>query len=199
MRLPRALSLIDLGILTVVGVALFLPAREMHAAPVVAGDDAKQFALGLAEARTLARPNDGLAVEAFERRLEEANLKDWAVEASARSSERAKDSPTHWRALLATSIAYVDLLDAVPALDYVNRALQACTAQKDAVACPGDDVVRMTIYRDHLDAGVKSGIDPHRDPVGFRRAGDSGVRQIRLKAHDEAPVKATTGSGTSTP
>jgi hypothetical protein len=194
--------LIDFGILTVVGVALFLPAREMSAAPVLGKDDAQQFALALAEARTIARPGDGLAVESFTRRLDEANLKDWAIEAAVRASDRAKDSPTRWRALLAASVAYVEHIDVAPALDYANRALAACGSAQDkgdTASCPSWEEVRMRLYQAHLDAGVKSGIDPHRDPAGFRRAGESSLRQIRLKGHDEAPPKGSAGSGAPTP
>src|SRR5438552_3752583 len=123
MKLARAFGLVDLGILTVVAVALFLPAREMYASPVLAGDD---FAIASAEARTIAYPGDGLAVEDFTRRIGEAGQKDWAIEASVRASERAKDAPTRWRALLAVSVAFVDHIDVEPALDYANRALSAC-------------------------------------------------------------------------
>jgi hypothetical protein len=192
MKFPRA-GLIDLGILTVVGVALFLPAREMYASPVL-GDD---FAAAAAEARTIARPGEGLAVEDFTRRLDEAGQKDWAIEASVRASDRAKDAPTRWRALLAVSVAYVDHIDVVPALDYANRAVDACqSAQEkgDAAACPTFEEIRMRLYQANLDAGVKSGINPRLDPAGFRRAGESGLRQIRIKTHDEPPA-APSGQG----
>ena len=38
----------------------------------------------------------------------------------------------------------------------------------------------MQFYQASLDAGVKSGIDPHKDPKGFRRAATSALRQGRL-------------------
>ncbi|HEX8110366.1 MAG TPA: hypothetical protein VF516_21690, partial [Kofleriaceae bacterium] len=62
MRLSRYVGFIDLGVATVVLVALVLPAREMYASAVGAGSDAEQFALALAEARTMARPEDGAAI-----------------------------------------------------------------------------------------------------------------------------------------
>ena len=34
---------------------------------------------------------------------------------------------------------------------------------------------------------MKSGIDPHQDPNGFRKAGDSAIRTIRLKTGDHEP------------
>jgi hypothetical protein len=189
--------LIDLGILTVVAVALLLPAREMSAKPVVAGDDAQQFALALAEAKTIARPGDGLAAEDFGRRLGEANQKDWSIEAMVRASEHAKDSPTRWRALLAASVAFVDKLDVQNGLDYANRALNACQAARDkgeANACPDAEEIRMQLYQKALDAGVKSKKDPRTDPEGFRRAGEAGLLQVRLK---EAPTGAPATNGTA--
>ena len=103
MALRRLFSVLDIGIIVVVAVAIFLPAREMYASSAIKGDDATQFAVALAEARTMARPDDGLAVEDYARKLGEADLKDWAVEAAVKASERAKDSPTRWRALIAAS------------------------------------------------------------------------------------------------
>src|SRR5690348_3703425 len=111
MRVPLRVGLVDVGIATILAVAVLLPPREMYASAAIKGSDAQQYAVALAEARTIARPDDGAAVEDLARRLGEAGMKDWAVEAANRASERAKDSPTRWRALLATSVAYVDLLD----------------------------------------------------------------------------------------
>lgn len=204
MNVPRP-GLVDLGILTVVAVALFLPAREMYASPAIAGDDAKQFALALAEARTIARPSDGLAVEEFGRRLGESNMKDWAIEATVRASEHAKGSPTRWRALLAASVAFVDKIEVKEALDYANRALEACEAAKDASAgdvpaCPTYEQIRMQLYQQHLDAGMRSGIDPHQNPIGFRKAGEAALHSVRLKALPDqglAPAKTGSGSGSA--
>jgi hypothetical protein len=207
MKLPGFVArswLVDLGILTIVAVTILLPAREMYASAVMKGDDAQQFAAALAEARTIATPGDGAAVEQLGRKLGEANQRDWAVEATVHASERAKDSPTRWRALLAASVAYIDRLDVIPALDYANRALSAChSAQEagDAAACPSWEEVRMTLYQKHLDAGVKSGIDPRRDPNGFRKAGESALLQIHLgTGHDkERTGSASSGTGSATP
>jgi hypothetical protein len=198
MALPRIVSLVDFGVLAVVAVAIFLPAREMYAQNAIKGDE---FSVALAEARTMATPGDGKAVEDFTRKLSEAGLKDWAVEAAVRASERSKDSPTRWRTLIAASTAYIEKLDVVPALDYANRALAACESTRekgDASACPSWEEIRMRLYQQHLDAGVKSGIDPRRDPQGFRAAAETALRHIRLgKPQNEPPVRdgATQGSG----
>ena len=88
MQLPRFFGLVDLGILTVIAVAVVLPPREMYASDVVKGGEDVQFKLALAEARTIARPEDGRAAEDFARMLGEANQKDWAIDASV-NVERA--------------------------------------------------------------------------------------------------------------
>lgn len=203
MDLRRYVGLIDLGILTVVVVMIILPPREMYASNAIKGDE---LAMGLAEARVIAHPKDGAAVEELGRRLAEAGMKDWAIETTQRASERAAGSPTRWRALLATSVAYVDHLDVVPGLDYANRALSACESARekgDAAACPSWEEIRMQLYQQHLDAGVKSGIDPKRGPAAaaaFRHAGESALRQIYIGGHHEQSHESTgsaAGSGTS--
>jgi hypothetical protein len=200
MQPQRFVSLIDLGVATIVLVMIVLPAREMYASAAQKGTPAEQFSLALAEARTMAHPDDGAAVDELARRLGAAGFKDWAIEAALRGSERTKQAPTRWRALLAASVAYVDRLDVVPALDYANRALSACKDQQPA--CPNWEQLRIELYQQHLDAGVKSGIDPHRGPAAakaFRHAGESALRQIHLGGRDVerggTTPAATPGSG----
>jgi len=204
MQLSRFVGMIDLGVATIVLVTIVLPPREMSASAAQKGTGAEQFALALAEARTMAHPDDGAVIDDLSRRLGAAGFKDWAIEAALHGSERAKQSPTRWRALLAASVAFVDRVDVVPALDYANRALSACQDQQ--AACPSWEELRMKLYQQHLDAGVKSGIDPRRGPEAakaFRHAGESALRQIHLGGHDvergstpTAPGSASTGSNT---
>lgn len=194
MQLPRFVGLVDLGVATVIIATIILPAREMYASAAHKGDETQSFELALAEARTIAHPDDGAAVDDLSRRLGDLAFKDWAVEAALRGSERMKASPTRWRALLATSVAYVDKLDVVPALDYANRALGACADAQGT--CPSWEELRMQIYQQHLDAGVASGIDPHIDPRGFRAAGESGLRGARLKSNEREQPR---GSATPAP
>ena len=197
MQLPRFLGLVDLAIATVVIGIVVIPARQMYAASAAKGDDAAQFALGVAEARTIAHPEDGAALADFTRRLGEAAFKDWAVEAAVHGAARARSSPSQWRALLAASVAYVDKIDVIPALDYANQALAACHVQADA--CPSWEEIRMQLYQQHLDAGVKSGIDPRRNPKGFRAAGEAGLRAIHLNSGDRESSSVKNGSGSAAP
>ncbi len=197
MQLPRFVGLVDLAIATVVLVTVVLPAREMYAASAYKADEPAQFALAVAEARTMAHPDDGAAIDALARKLGDAGFKDWAIEVAIRGSETTKASPTRWKALLATSVAYVDKLDVVPALDYANRALAACASASGA--CPSWEQVRMELYQQHLDAGVKSGIDPRRNPAGFRRAGEAGLRGVRLKSSEREQSAHPGSGGSATP
>jgi hypothetical protein len=206
MKVPSFIGLVDVIVAIVVVFAVVLPPREMHAEAPSKGTEAARFALALAEARTLAHPGDGALIDDLSHQLGGAGFKDWAVEAAQRGTARAQAerSPSTWRAMLATSVAYVDRLDVVPALAYANDALTACTAvqQGGGGACPTWEEVRMRAYQQHLDAGVKSGIDPHRDPLGFRAAGERGLRTVRIgggpaqSAPTPAPAAGSaTGSG----
>jgi hypothetical protein len=204
MQLQRFVGLIDLGVATVVLVTLVLPPREMYAGAAYKATDAEQLALALAEARTLAAPDDGAAIEELSRRLAKLEQKDWAIETAVSGSERAKGSPTRWRALLAASHALDERNDVVPALDYANRALSAC--EDHPAACPAFELVRMKQHQGQLAAGVATGIDPHRGPEAakaFRRAGESALRQIHLGGHygdrgaTTAPTPASGSAGGS--
>ena len=179
MMMPRQIGLVDLAVITVLLVMVVLPPREMFASVAAKGSETDQFSLALTEARTFSDPADGQKVSDFARRLSDVNYKDWSVEAAVAGSKRAAGSPTEWKALLAASVAYVDKIDVVPALEYAGRALATCRALRPD-GCPSWEEVRMSLYFEHLDAGVKSGIDPRIDPKGFRRAGEAAIRSIRL-------------------
>lgn len=178
MKLPRFVGLVDLAVLVVVVAAILLPPRPMEARDAIKGTDAERFALAYTESRAIARPASGALAGELAERLGQAGHKDWAIEAAVQGAARAKDAPDRWRALSAASVAYVDRIDVHPALDYIEMALSSCEAHRDA--CPEWERVRMDLYRQNLDAGVKSGIDPHKDPIGFRKAGENSFRSVRL-------------------
>ncbi len=178
MQINRFLSLTDLVVLVVVAVVLFLPPRAVTAGPSTKLDADSRLALAFAEARALARPDDGKAAAEVSRRLGEAGQLDWAVQAAAVAAERGAASPTRWQALLAASIAHADRLEVTEALEFANHTLSEC-ANVGEQACPSYEEVRVEIYQRHLDAGVKSGIDPKRNPTGFREAGEAALRPVR--------------------
>jgi hypothetical protein len=168
MKLPRFIGIVDLGIATVVVVALVLPPRAMEAEAALPGGDADRFAVALAEARTIAHPDDAAAAAELSRRLGEAGFNDWAIETAVKGSERGKASPARWRALLAASVAFIDRHDANEALELVDSAISACETAGDA--CPAFELAKMQMYARSVGQGVKSGINPHEDPAGFRKA-----------------------------
>jgi hypothetical protein len=187
MQLRRLFGLVDISVVVVVLTMLFLPPREMVAAP--AFKEADHFKVALIEARTIATPDDPALVVELARKLGDAGLKDWAVEAAIAGANRTVGSAGNWRALLATSVAYVDQLDVHPALDYARRALAACeeVAKTEPAACPEWEEIRTRAYFQHLEGGVSSGVDPRRDPMAFRKAGEDALRLIRLGGQPATP------------
>ena len=180
MKLPRNVGLVDLAVVTVVAVLVLLPGRQRYTSPLYKGVDAAQFAVALAEARTIANPSDGAALADYVRQLRDAGYKDWSSEVAVAGAKRAKGSPSEWQALLAASVAYVDKIQVQPALEYAQSALETCRANQGG--CPKWEEVRMSLYEEHLSAGVRSGIDPRVDPKGFRKAGENALRSIRLNS-----------------
>jgi hypothetical protein len=55
----------------------------------------------------------------------------------------------------------------------------------------------MRLYQQHLDAGVKSGIDPKVNAKGFRDAGQSALRQIYIGGGQNRAIDSTGGTGGS--
>lgn len=178
MKLPRSVGLIDIAIITIAIAAILFPPRRMYASDAAKGAPADRFGLARAEAQLLADPANGMKIGELTERLSVAGFKDWAIEAAVAGVARAKDSPTRWRALMAASVAYVDHIEVRPALEYIEQAIAACEAQRPT--CASWDQLRMELYRQHLDAGEKSGIDPRRDPAGFRRAASGSIRSVRV-------------------
>lgn len=110
-------------------------------------------------------------------------------------SEECSATPEPWRCLLGKSTAAVETFDVKPAYELGGKALQACAAAGET-HCPAWEATRMELYLQHLKAGIDSGIDPRRDPVGFQRAGDAGSRTIRLK-RDRASGSDAGSSGSA--
>lgn len=193
MRFVRYVSLVDVVVLVMALFIMWLPPRRMHVV-WAASADSERYTLALAEARVQddqGRPQrDGMLTAELVRRMSKAGFQDWAVDAGVRGAAALDQALSQWRVLLATSVAYLDRLEAAPALDYARRALTACAAARarDERVCPAWEEVRMDVYTQHLAAGVASGIDPRKDPRGFRRAGESALRTIRVQEQPPGPA-----------
>jgi hypothetical protein len=186
-RITAYLSLIDVAVAAVVAIAILMPPRPQRAVAAAARlDDDARWELAATEARLLAHPDDGQAAADVSRQMREARLLDWAIEVPALAAS-AGESATSWRAALAASAAYAQRLDVKEAFEWAQRALAACS--KAGTACPGWEQVRVELYTRHLEAGIKSGVDPRKDPEAFRRAGESALRTIHVGDPRRRPAK----------
>lgn len=193
MQLRRYVGLIDLGVLTILIATVVFPPREMYADSAIKGTPDERYAVALAEAKALAHPDQPVHVDKLSDTLGQYGFKDWAIESALQGLERTKGSPNYWQALLATSVAWVDRLDAKQALAWAKKAYQECE-KTGGLACPTWEKARMEIYIQHLQAGVDAGIDPRRNPKAFREAGEGKIRSTRIGgSHDkeqESPAPA---------
>jgi len=178
-RITWFLSLVDLAVVIVVAVAIFVTVvpRPLYAAEAVKLEGDQPWALAIAEARALARPDDGGASAELSRRLAVAEALDWAVEVATQASERA--TPTRWRAMLAAAVAYGHLIDVEKAHEWAQRAHAACLAARDA--CSLEDEARVRLLLEYFTRVSRSGIDPRKDPKGFRRAIDQSLRPVHVQ------------------
>lgn len=177
MELKRLASMVDLIVAAIVAFVVILPPRAVKAKLAAGGDADSRLALAFAQARAAAHPDDGALIADQSRRLGEVGFTDWAVQEAAAGAARMGEAPTRWRALLATSIAHADRLEAKEALDYTNQAVLSCAHAGETV-CPPIEAVRLELYQRHLDAGVRSGIDPRKNPEKFREAGQAALRTV---------------------
>ncbi|MCA9675253.1 MAG: hypothetical protein KC464_09480, partial [Myxococcales bacterium] len=178
MRIHRFLSLTDLVVGVVVLVALFLPRRPLYALDAYKLEPEARADLGAAEARWMLHPESALAAQAFSRQLVEAGQIDWAVEVP-RDTAAVAAPDERWRAALSVSEAYIERVQVEPALDWAQQAEAGC---KEAGArCPSWELLKLELYLRYLKAGVKSGIDPRRDPDGFQRAAGDALHTIDIR------------------
>ena len=192
MELKRIASLVDLVVAAIVVFVIVLPPRAVKAKRAAGGDDDARLALAFAQARAMAHPDDGGLAAEYARRLTDVGFQDWAVQEAADAAARMGEAPGRWRALLAAAVAHADRLEAEPALEYASKASSVCDQLIEACDkehacapdgkpwCPREDQARLDQYRRHLEAGVKSGIDPRKDPEKFRAAGEAALRRVQL-------------------
>lgn len=166
----QRISLFDAIAVVLVAIIALLPRAQLEAVAPTKAPAAD--AIAWAEARALSSA-PGRAPWALETAMVEAGHRDVAVAVTDRIAHKV---PT-WPAALSAAIARADVLDAKAALTWTTLALERCGAD---ATCAAWDKRRIDSYRAHLEAGVKSGIDPKVDPNGFRRAGEAGMRMLPL-------------------
>ncbi len=193
MKWPHRVSIVDACVVAITVVVIAMPRRSAEAVPALDAEQTLQ--VSRAEAATHAAPSDGRAVADLARALGNARELDWAVDSATTLAKAQMQSPTRWRALMAASVAQADRLDATASLEFARRALDACASAGDA--CPSWEEVRLQLYEAHLAAGVASGIDPKKDPNGFRRAAEAGMTTVRLSGGPTGGVAPESGSGSA--
>lgn len=174
-------GVLDITAVIVVLVAILLPARAMDVVP--AYDPAVAREVEHYQARVVADPGDGAAVQDLADQLIRAQQNDWALRAAGDAANQTKASPTLWRALLAVSSVHAERIEIPEAYDYAKKALLAC--DRDDADCPQYERVRLQMYLRELEAGMDAihrGIDPAADPFAFRKAIDSAYPRARLKS-----------------
>lgn len=178
MRIHRFLSLTDLVVATVVAVAIFLPKRPIHAVDAYKLEADARADLAAAEALAMARPTDGFAAYELARRLARSGQLDWAVEVGREAAARATED-TAWRARLAAAEAHADRVEVQLALETTEDALAACVAAGPD-ACPAWERLKIELFRNYLDAGLRSGIDPRTHPQSFKKAAGKTMHMVDI-------------------
>ncbi|HWN67955.1 MAG TPA: hypothetical protein VNM90_09960 [Haliangium sp.] len=180
-------GIVDLCVAIVVLAVILLPERSVTVGHAYEPKPGRLREIALEQARLAVAPDNSEAADRLARLLTDVGQTDWAIQvagSAAKHSDRVS-----WRALLAVSTAHAERIEVVDAHRYAKLALDACLAAGPE-QCPVDERVRISLYFDQLDAGVKSGIDPRIDPAGYQRAVLAAMRIIRYRGSmpPEAPT-----------
>jgi hypothetical protein len=177
-------GIFDLAAAMVVAVAILIPPRSLNVGYAYEPRPERMRDIALTQARLAAAPDDGEAADRLAKLLIEAGQTDWAIRVAGAAAGYA--GSTSWRAWLAVSSGHAERIEVVDAHRYAQLALEACQAA-GPVRCPDHERVRMSLYFDQLDAGVKSGIDPRLDPRGYHKAVLAAMRIIRFRGATPTP------------
>lgn len=190
-------GIIDLTAAVVVAVAVLIPERSLSVGYAYEPEPERMREIALAQARLAVQPGDSEAADRLAVLLIDAGQTDWAIQVAGAAAQHAGASS--WRALLAVSSAHAERIEVQEAHRYAKLALEACLAA-GSERCPAHERVRMSLYFDQLDAGVRSGIDPRVDPRGYQKAVLAAMRIIRFRGatptqsregQDSRPVPGT--------
>jgi hypothetical protein len=171
-------GIVDLCVAIVVLAVILLPERSVTVGHAYEPDPGRLREIALEQARLAAAPGNSEAADRLARLLTDVGQTDWAIQvagSAAKHSDRVS-----WRALLAVSTAHAERIEVVDAHRFSRLALDACLAAGPE-QCPVDERVRISLYFDQLDAGVKSGIDPRVDPASYQRAVLAAMRIVRYR------------------
>ena len=174
--MPFRVSILDLTAAIIVLVAIVLPERSSTVAVAFRATDEQQRAMALYQAQAAAAPDDAEAAARLSALLSDVGQTDWAIQVAGEAAARTSS----WRALLAVSLAHAERVEVQLAYRYAEQALEQCH-QSGPEICPGHQEVRLAMYHDQLEAGVKSGIDPRLDPTGYENEVLRNTRMIHFR------------------
>ena len=161
---------------TLVAVLLPPPMRTVTASPPVS--DALRSDVAAAQADLVLSPRSGANARRLADRLIDAKQTDGAIRVAAAAAS-TEGITERWEPLLAVSEAHIERLEIKPALEWGQKALEACEAA--GAACAVHERVRLETYTNALAAGVRSGIAPRIDPRGFDQAVKRSIPRIIVR------------------
>jgi hypothetical protein len=170
-------GVLDAAAAAVVLIAIVMPPRSPHVMPLFP-KPAIASAIAEREARLASDPGDGVAAEELADILVDTGHDDWALRVAGTSAAR-EGSPTRWRALRAVSTTHAERVEIQQAFEYARKALDAC--HRVPASCPPHEEVRLSLYFEQLDAGIRSGIDPRTDPAAFRAALNRAIPWVTIR------------------
>lgn len=171
-------GIVDLCAAIVVLAVILLPERSVTVGHAYEAEPGRLREIALEQARLAMMPGNSEAADRLARLLTDVGQTDWAIQvagSAAKHSDRVS-----WRALLAVSTTHAERIEVGDAHRFARLALDACLAAGPE-QCPVDERVRISLYFDQLDAGVKSGIDPRLDPASYQRAVLAAMRIVRYR------------------
>lgn len=189
-------GIIDITAAVVVLVAILLPERSSNVSYAYEPEPERIRNIALEQARLAAEPGNSEAADRLARLLIDVGQTDWAIQVAGDATKYA--DTISWRTLLAVSTGHAERIEVVDAHRYARLALDACLAAGPA-RCPAHERVRISLYFDQLDVGMKSGIDPRVDPRGYHQAVLAAMRIIRLRGAPPADEPGADGAGGAAP
>jgi hypothetical protein len=171
-------GIFDLCAAIVTLAVILLPERSVSVGHAYEPEPERLREIALEQARLALAPDDSEAADRLARLLTDVGQTDWAVQVAG--SAAGHSDRVSWRALLAVSLAHAERIEVGDSHRFARLALDACLAAGPE-QCPADERVRISLYFNQLDAGVKSGIDPRIDPDGYWRAVGAAMRIVRYR------------------
>ena len=158
---------IDITVAIFVVIMMLLPAQIFHIKPLNEGLEAASERISMAQSRITLNPEHETAIEHIEQfadLLGELGYPAWSIRVVAEAIQLSKVF-NDWHLYRALATAYAYQRDADLIMYWMTQAFTDCVTSD---SCKMHEQVRMSIYLQQIAAAIDSGLDPKRDPKGFR-------------------------------